>query len=136
MLKLQIIVDDDFFQLRHQVLASWRQSDQLLPFVSGIRQVTRSFSPALQHNRDGRALDAHFLFKLALVDLAIRLLGQEVDSVDRHPGKGKVGGDLLRLADALGRFFDDLAAEFNFFQVGSPFVSSLTNIRGQDLLDV
>lgn len=94
------------------------------------------FLQALQHNGDGRALDAHFLFKLALVDLAIRLLGQEVDSVDRHPGQGKLGGDLLRLADALGRFFDDLAAEFNFFQVSAPFVSSLTNIRGQDLLDV
>lgn len=94
------------------------------------------FLQALQHNGDGRALDTHFLFKLALVDLAIRLLGQEVDSVDRHPGQGKVGGDSLRLADALGRFFDDLAAEFNFFQVGAPFVSSLTNIRGQDLLDI
>lgn len=32
----------------------------------------------------------------------------------RRPGQGEVGGDLLRLADALGRFFDDLAAEFNF----------------------
>lgn len=137
MLKLQIIVDDDFFQLGHQALASWRQSDQLLPFVSGIRQsgYQALFLQALQHNSDRRALAAHFLFKLVLVDLAIRLIGQEVDGVDLHPGQGEAGSNLLRLVDALGRFFDELADRFDFFQVGVPFVSSLTNIRGHNLLD-
>lgn len=36
------------------------------------------------------------------------------ESDDRGSKQRPDGGDLLRLADALGRFFDDLAAEFNF----------------------
>lgn len=66
-------VDDDFFQLGHQAL----------------------FLQALQHNSDRRALAAHFLFKLVLVDLAIRLIGQEVDGVDLHPGQGRLAATCL-----------------------------------------